>query len=378
MPSLPPILVDADAHSVVSLRRHTEDDLPRLLEQCLDPLSQAWTTVPLDYTPDQARQFITQAMPGGWESDEEWGFAVDVDGRFAGTVSLRNEGSQRAEIAYGAHPDVRGTGAMERALRLLLAWGFEEQGLQNVVWWANRGNWASRRLAWRLGFSYDGMLRQWLPRRGERTDAWVGTLLATDRRAPSTLWLDVPTIESPRLPIRLRAARETDLPRIVEGCQDAATQRWLGGLPSPYADANAADFVVRHGETAAAGTAATFVVADRDDDRLLATIELFTVSTLTASAEVGYWVHPDARGRGVATEATRLVLRHALLPTEVGGLGLARVTAHAAVANVASRGALARSGMTEVGVEHLGTRTRDGLADAVLFEVLSPASPEQS
>ena len=56
---------------------------------------------------------------------------------------------------------------MERALRLLLEWGFAEQGLQTVVWWANEGNWASRRLAWRLGFTFEGTLRRWLPQRGE-------------------------------------------------------------------------------------------------------------------------------------------------------------------------------------------------------------------
>ena len=50
---------------------------------------------------------------------------------------------------------------MSRALRVLLAWGFAPvaeggRGLETVVWLANRGNWASRRLAWSVGFSFDG------------------------------------------------------------------------------------------------------------------------------------------------------------------------------------------------------------------------------
>ena len=61
--------------------------------------------------------------------------APDDDGtpRFAGTVSLRNEREGRAEVAFGAHPWARGRGVMVRALELLLAWGFEERGLQTVV-----------------------------------------------------------------------------------------------------------------------------------------------------------------------------------------------------------------------------------------------------
>ena len=55
-----------------------------------------------------------------------------------------------------SHPWARGRGVMERALRLLLEWGFAERDLQTVIWLARRGNWASRRLAWRLGFSFDG------------------------------------------------------------------------------------------------------------------------------------------------------------------------------------------------------------------------------
>src|SRR5512139_1778466 len=113
---------------VVTLRAHTDDDIEGVVEQGRDPLSLEWTTVPLEYTREDAKRFVREAMPGGWASDQEWGFAVEHQARFAGTVSLRNEGDRRAEIAFGSHPAARGTGAMERAVRLLLEWGFTEQG----------------------------------------------------------------------------------------------------------------------------------------------------------------------------------------------------------------------------------------------------------
>lgn len=181
---IPPTLTDG----TVTLRVHRPGDAERIVEQSRDAESIRWTTVPTPYGLDDARRFLGEVMPAGWVSGKEWGFAVEASGRYAATVTLRDRGPGRAEVAYGSHPDVRGTGVMERALRLLLTWGFETQRLQTVIWWANAGNWASRKLAWKVGFSFDGTVRRWLDDRGELTDAWVGTLLAGEPMHPREDW----------------------------------------------------------------------------------------------------------------------------------------------------------------------------------------------
>lgn len=178
-----PTLVDG----AVVLRAHRPSDAQRCLEQSLDAESVRWTTVPTPYTLADAHDFIG-SRARAWLEDTEWAFAVEVEGRYGGSISLRPQGPGRAEVAYGSHPDVRGTGAMERAVRTLLTWGFTERGVRTVVWWANEGNWASRRLAWKVGFSYDGCVRRWLDHRGELTDAWVGTLLAGEPLQPREPW----------------------------------------------------------------------------------------------------------------------------------------------------------------------------------------------
>ena len=65
------------------------------------------------------------------------------------------------------------------------------------------------------------------------------------------------------------------------------------------------------------------------------------------------------------TAAVALVLEHAF---EV--LGLRRVKAYAAPGNAASRHVLEANGLTEQGVERLGTVVADGRVDAVLYDVL--------
>lgn len=347
----------------VTLRAHRPDDAPGACEQSRDPLSQRWTTVPVPYAMGDAERFVGEVMPRGWAEGMEWGFAIEYDGRYAGTVSLRDEGQGRAEIAYGSHPSVRGTGVVERALRLLLEWGFAEQGLRTVCWMAHTGNWASRKVAWRLGFSCDGTLRHWAPQRGELRDVWVGTLHRDDPRKPRTTWLDCPVIEADGL--RLRAIAAADAPRIQEACSEERTQRWLGQLPAPYTLEDAASYVEARRAMLADGLGVNWAVTEPGDDRILVDIGWFN-QTPGVTCEIGFWAHPDARGRGITTRALAIVTDHV-----VATLGVQRITCFAATGNTASRRVIEANGFRQYGVERLGALVRDGRADLALYDVLA-------
>lgn len=358
MPSPAPTLSDGP----VFLRAHRRDDVPRVVEQCRDPLSQAWTKVPVPYAEADAVGFVDEVVPRGWAAGSEWAFALDVGGRFAGTVSLRAMGEGRAEIAFGAHPDVRGTGAVERGVRLLLGWGFDVQGLRTVVWRANRGNWASRRLAWRVGFSFDGTVQGYLPQRGELRDGWVGTLRAGEALEPRSAWLSNDAVEGGR--VRLRPFRTDDALRVVEGLGDLQTQHWLAFLPrSPGLD-DAERYLEQVTERLATAHTVTWAVADRDDDRLLGAVGIYRLGD---EPELGYWTHPDARGRGVTVEAGALALDHAF-----GPLGLPRVAAYAAAPNAASREVLVRLAFRTTGTRRAAARTGDGaVVDLAGYDLLA-------
>jgi RimJ/RimL family protein N-acetyltransferase len=368
-PGTVPVLTDG----VVTLRAHHAGDVDGVLEQCLDPVSQAWTTVPVPYTREQAEGFVGERVPAAWAGGS-WVFAVEAEDetglpRFCGTVELRDEGDARAEIAYGAHPWARGRGIVHRALELLLAWGFEEQGLQTVIWWANRGNWASRRTAWRLGFTFEGTVPQWLPQRGELRDAWVGVLRAGDERVPRTRWLDVPRIEGER--VVLRPFRDDDAARVVEACRDERTAWWLATMPSPYTLDDARAYLLGRGDAAASGTAVSWAVADVGTDEVLGSIALFGLKA-GREGEIGYWTHPEARGRGVMSEACGLVVRHGFVPADDGGLGLRRIMVFAAVGNTASRRVIEGNGFVRTGTERRGTELRDGsLTDTACYDLLA-------
>ncbi|MEO9325840.1 GNAT family N-acetyltransferase [Nocardioides sp. C4-1] len=357
----PPVLTDG----IVTLRALGDQDVAGVLEQCLDPQSIRWTQVPVPFGLGDAIEFVHEIAPGAWADGSQWILAVEGPDGYVGNVALRDERHGRAEIAYGAHPAARGRGLMEAGLRLLLEWGFATQGIETVVWRADVGNWASRKLAWRLGFHLDGVLRGSQFSRGRLVDAWVGTLLAGDERTPSGRWLSAPELtgEEPDHEVRLRALRDDDVPRIVEACSDERTRRWLGRTPSPYGPGEARAFLERITGDQASGSGTAWAVTARDDDRLVASFEVFDVSA--HACEIGYWTHPDARGRGVMTTAARLATSYAF-----DELGVRRVLAHTAVDNTASRHVLEAAGFRDAGVVRLGTTTRTGRADAAVYDVL--------
>jgi RimJ/RimL family protein N-acetyltransferase len=364
-----PTLTEGD----VTLRAHRLDDVPGIVEQCVDPVSVRWTTVPMGYTRDLGVDWVRSTVPAGWKAGTELTFAIESthpDGvrRFSGSLSLRNEGAHRAELAFGAHPAVRGRGVMTTAVNLLLDWGFADQGLESVVWLANTGNWASRRVAWKVGFTFGGTVRRWLEHRGEHLDAWIGSLHHADSREPKSPWLDVPRISGDRL--LLRPFRDDDAPRIAEGCSDSRTQHWLSFMPRSYTIADAHDWLERSRLETASGKGLFWAIVDPDTDLLLGNVGMPRI--LREGAEVGYWMHPDGRGWGLMKEAVSLVVRHAFLDVADGGLGMHRVFLKAALGNTASQKVARGNGFSECGRERQAETLGDGSRDDLLVFDLLP------
>lgn len=349
---------------VVTLRAHQDSDVPRLVEQCVDPETVQWTTVPLGYTTDDATRFVREIVPAGWAAGLEWAFAVSVDDEYAGTVVLRPSAGGIGEIAFAAHPSARGTGVMRRACLLLIEWGFAEGGLRSLVWWAHVGNWGSRKLVASVGFSFDGMVRQHLEQRGELRDAWVGSLLRDDPRDFVVPWLSVPTLSGDGLV--LRTMGPGDVPQIVEACRDEQTQHWLGGMPSPYDESAALGYLELQRERRAtdAGVAWAITEPSVSGDVQVGAVSFFDHQR-GVEAEIGYWMHPYARGRGVMTRALRLVTAYCFET-----LGVAKVNVAHAVGNTASQRVIEAAGFPAYGTERLGTMLRDGRADLVRYDLL--------
>ncbi|WP_216592667.1 GNAT family N-acetyltransferase [Verrucosispora sioxanthis] len=111
--------------------------------------------------------------------------------------------------------------------------------------------------------------------------------------------------------VRLRPFRLDDVEDVAAGCADPLTQRFLDGLPDPYTEADARWWITQGAPAAFASGGAAYAVADPTTDRLLGTVGLSNPVPQRGQAEIGYWVAPWARGRGVTTAATRALSEHA-------------------------------------------------------------------
>jgi RimJ/RimL family protein N-acetyltransferase len=375
-PSLVPLLTDG----VVTLRGHTPGDVDAIVEQCTDPETQRWTTVPRSYSREDALGFLAQVRRAWAEPDGHRHWAVVlVDGqepRFAGTVDLRRGESPRTgELGFGLHPAARGRGVMSRAVRLVAAHAFSEDPwgapVDRIHWRAIAGNWASRRVAWSTGFTFHGTLpgTHLDPADPSRPglDSWHASLAAGDPMSPQTPWFSPTPLEGNG--VRLREWRESDLDSIEERSDPP---HWMPQR-SVLSRATFADWLHRRRSFMAAGESIEWCVADATTDRALGTVTLFTrgVPMTGDTAELGYQLNPSARGRGVMREATRLAVGFALRPVAEGGLGLRRLVAETAADNVASNRVLEALGFVPFGREHAVDALPDGTwGDGLHWELL--------
>jgi RimJ/RimL family protein N-acetyltransferase len=349
----------------VVLQPWTERDIEALLVGRNDPEVVRWTGSPFPYTREHAERYVLEETPQWWEegSAATWAVHDAVTGAVLGAVALHRIKDGEGEIAYYTHPEGRGRGTTAEAVAAVCRWGFGALGLERIGWAAAVGNWGSRAVAQKVGFTFEGTLRLAYNQRGTRVDDWVGSLLATD---PMTDTRPLPTsVDLTDGVVRLRRWRPEDAADVARACDDPVTARWLP-LPSPYTLEDGRGYVAALTAHAwADGLAAELAVTDARTGELLGAVGLKL--RLHGVGEIGYWTAPWARGRGIAARATVVQSRWGL---EV--LGLDRVELLAEVGNVASQRVAEKAGFTREGVLRRARRDRHGTPrDFVSFSLVS-------
>jgi RimJ/RimL family protein N-acetyltransferase len=161
------------------LRLPEAQDVPDITAACQDELTARFVPVPVPYTEEHARAFVEQ-RPARWQAEDgemTWAVTDAVEGRLLAMVGLHARDASMRELGYWAAPWARGRGVMTDAARLVVRFGFDVLRLERVEWTAVVGNDASRRVAEKLGFTFEGTARKGLLHRGERVDGWVAGIL---------------------------------------------------------------------------------------------------------------------------------------------------------------------------------------------------------
>jgi RimJ/RimL family protein N-acetyltransferase len=162
----------------VVLRRWVIDDAPAVAEACRDPEIPRWIPwMPTPYTDQDARTYVNECLEAG---DDRKPFAV-VDPEtdvLLGAIDMRISPLRNGNIGYWVVRAARGRGVCTSALRTLSRWALDELDLGRLELVTDPDNAASQRVAEKVGFRREGVLRSHLPHRdGRRRDSVMFSLL---------------------------------------------------------------------------------------------------------------------------------------------------------------------------------------------------------
>lgn len=163
----------------------------------------------------------------------------------------------------------------------------------------------------------------------------------------------------------LRPWQEADVPGKVLAFSDPVMQRF-SWRTSPYTEADARADLAAQEQARLRGEALSFALAQPGDPAaVLGDCSLQEVCLDKGTAAVGYWVAAEARGRGIATHAVRLLAGWAF-----AGLGLARLELTCGPGNVASQAVAERCGFVPEGLLRSHVPFKGARRDSLLYSLL--------
>ena len=177
------------------------------------------------------------------------------------------------------------------------------------------------------------------------------------------LWFPVPPLAGDV--VLLRPWREADVPGMVLAFSDPVMQRF-SWRTTPYTETDARDYFAEQEEARLRGDALHFALVEpHDQDVVLGCVSLHEVRLDQGCAAVGYWLAPEARGRGAATHAVRLLARWAFAE-----LGLARLELTCGPDNEASQHVAERCGFSREGLLRSHVPFKGARRDSVIYSLL--------
>lgn len=143
-----------------------------------------------------------------------------------------------------------------------------------------------------------------------------------------------------------------DRPALVEAFADPVIRNFVRNYVVDSVEA-AEEYVRRRAEEWKRDQRCSWAVAEPTTGELLGEVGLKELDLAAGTAEVAVWVHPSARGRGVATTAVGAAVRFGF-----GALGLSHIDYVHEPDNAASREVARKSGFTLLGPDGENVRWR--------------------
>lgn len=190
------------------------------------------------------------------------------------------------------------------------------------------------------------------------------------RRACRIVWA-VPPLPFPDPPligagVMVRPWHRADLPQRFAGFNDPLCLRFSWPLTTTFTEEHVRRRFDDEEKARLGGEELALAVADAANPGLvLGGASVYDVNAYEERAAIGYWLAAHARGRGVASQALRLLSGWAF-----DRLRLARLELTCAPDNIPSQRVALRCGFVREGVLRSHVRFKDARRDSVIFSLL--------
>jgi len=180
-------------------RRRDSDALHEAVTTSLPDLHDWLPWAQLNYGRSDASRFIRDSMIS-WRDGQAFDFAIRLQERptgHAGNVSVWfvSRSYRIGEVGYWVRSDATRRGIATEAAARVLQIAYDELNLHRVILRIAIGNTASERVAEKLGFLREGLLREEIKVKGQWLDHTVWGLLENEyRKQPERYreWVEVP------------------------------------------------------------------------------------------------------------------------------------------------------------------------------------------
>lgn len=186
MARVPPDQIETDRLILRRFHRRDVSSLEESVRSSLADLNEWLPWAHLDYTRDDAVAFVRDSVQA-WREEKAFDFAIrpleDPD-HHLGNISIwqTSRTGRIGEIGYWIRTDLTGRGYATEATRALMRTGFEVLGLHKITLRIAVGNRGSERVAEKLGFTPEGLLREELLIRGNWMDHTLYSMLEGEFR----------------------------------------------------------------------------------------------------------------------------------------------------------------------------------------------------
>ena len=162
--------------------------------------------------------------------------------------------------------------------------------------------------------------------------------------------------------LRLRPMERRDIADFVRDLNDWGVQQWLSIPPFPYRHEDGEAFLAIVSDNHKTSHPTVFVIADRESDAALGVTSIDINAAGTGA--LGYWLARAHWGRGVAKDAARALLPHAL-----GHPALRQLVAVTDPENLRSQRLLTALGFRDLGLSDRPSPSRRGLTQLRNYEL---------